>query len=77
MKTSEEFSVQVREKWGLPVEVGKVALRELFGLDDTGCHRQVMAALHIGHMLGESRYSGPEEFIRLFEEGARFALMNQ
>lgn len=74
MKTSDDFKTQVREKWGLPIEVGKVALSELFTFGDVGHHRHVMAALTVGIILGETKDGDPEVFIRRFEAEIHFAL---
>lgn len=69
MKTSsEDFKAQVREKWGLPLELGKVCLSELFSFGDEGHHKITMAALAIGILIGGTLEGASETFIHRFEE---------
>ena len=71
MKVTDTFRRQVLERWGNLKSVGEAGQNEMFshgeaiGLDHDD---QVGHAMDIGILVGETKGSDPEEFIRRFEE---------
>jgi hypothetical protein len=63
------FAEKVRQVWGNPVDVVKLAISETFRFDRSFDHdSQVLDAIMIGIMAGQTASQTPEVFINAFQK---------